>query len=322
MKKILVRAPDDQESVILTFPFMHALREEFPNDQIHVIGSEEVWELYRFLPFELFLYPFPLRKNTLPGIHHYAYNLHDVFNIDIYFDLIDDFKSAFMGFAFRAKERMGSDEGLKKYLLTKRLAPKFYSSCDKRAMDLLKTHTGKDYSEFKVFGSEIALLKGAINPYILILIDDLKNDENKRKLLHLFLDSFERQKVIFWNYENDDYLEAEARQSFFSSLVDHNPGNNDYEFLKSSNYKHLTQLLLASKGTFCDQSWKAQLGAYLGIDTFYWGDKVLSPSPYFKFSPSTMIMKNDKVGMLSLEEAKQFESIDSLVDYLHELLVL
>lgn len=322
MKKILVRAPDDEENVILSFPFMHALKDEFPQDQINVICSERALDLYRFLPFELALHSFPEKKNTLPGIHHFAYNLHDVFNVDIYFDLVDDFKSAFMGFAFRCKERLGTDDGLKRYFLTKRLPLKFYSSLDYKSLDILQAHTQKDYSQLKVLGTEISLLKGALSPYLLILVDDFKSDENKRKLLRLFLDSFEKQKIIFWNYETEDFEELETRQAFFASLTENNPGHNDYEFLKSANYKHLTQLLLSSKGVFTDQSWKARIGAYFGVDVFYWGNKVLTPSPFFKFFPSTMLLKTDKVALLTSEKESHFETVDALVDHLHEVLVL
>lgn len=322
MKKILVRAPEKEEDIILSFPFMHALKEEFPQDQINVIAPEGIHDLYGFLPFELAIHPFPIKNNTLPGIHHYAYNLHDVFNIDIYFDLIDDFKSAFMGFAFRSKIRMGSDEGMKRYLLTKRLPPKFYSSVDQKSLELLQAHTSNDYSSLKVLGTEVSLLKGAMAPYLLFLVDDFKGDENRRKLLKLFIESFESQKMIFWNFETEDYEEMEIRQQFFASLAENNLGRNQFEFLKSANYKHLTQLLLAAKGVFTDESWKARLGAYFGVDVFYWGSKTLSPSTYFKFSPSTLIMKTDKVGLLGMNEEKTFESIDSLVDHLHQLLVL
>ena len=301
---------------------MHAVKEEFPNEQISIIGPEKIYDLYRFLPFEVLIYPFPSNKNTLPGIHHFAYNLNDVFNIDIYFDLIDDFKSAFMGFAFRSKVRIGSDEGMKRYLLTKRLPPKFYPSIDQKSLELLHAHTSKDYSKLKVLGTEVSLLKGVMAPYLLFLIDDFKSDENRRKLLKIFIESFENQKMIFWNFETDNEEENEIRQQFFTSLSESNEGKNQFEFLKSSNYKHLTQLLLAAKGVFTDESWKARLGAYFGVDVYYWGNKILSPSPYFKFCPTTLIMKTDKVALLGMEEEKTFDTVDLLVDHLHELLVL
>lgn len=322
MKKILVRAPDDQESVILSFSFMHALKEEYPQDQIYIIASEQAYDLYSLLPFKVFLHLFPLNKNNLPGIHHYAYNLNEVFNIDIYFDLIDDFKSTFMGFAFRAKERMGPDEGLKKYFLTKRFSPKVYSSCDLRSMDLLMSFTQKDFSQYKIFCSKLAYLKGIIRPYLLLLIDDYVLDEEKRKLLLLFLNSFERQKFIFWNHEDDHYEKAQVRANFYSTLVSNNANNNEYEFLKSTNYEHLSQLILASKAVFSDQNWKVQLGAYYAKDAYFWGEKKLLASPYFKFSPSTLVMNNDKVSVYSGESEQSFETVDALVDYLHTTLVL
>jgi len=40
-------------------------------------------------------------------MHHFAYNLKFVFNIDIYFDLAEDFPGAYLGYAFKAKKRVG-----------------------------------------------------------------------------------------------------------------------------------------------------------------------------------------------------------------------
>ena len=81
-------------------------------------------------------------------------------------------------------------------------------------------------------------------------------------------------------------------------------------------------MILAGKGIFTDESWKARLGAYFGTDVFYWGNKTLSASSFFKFSPSTLIMKTDRLGLLTAQEEKSFQSVGALVDHLHEMLVL
>ena len=95
-KKILVKVPPKKDELLQTFPFFINLYNEYPADEIYIICEEDCSPLFAFLPFKARVFERPKEKMDLIQTHHFVVNLHEVFNIDIFFDLENSFNSAFM----------------------------------------------------------------------------------------------------------------------------------------------------------------------------------------------------------------------------------
>ncbi|RPJ78001.1 MAG: hypothetical protein EHM20_04945, partial [Alphaproteobacteria bacterium] len=101
IRKILVKCPPGIENAFSTFPFFITLGEEYPKAEINIISEENCSLAYNFLPFKNHIFERPKEKLSFFETHHYCANLNDIFNVDLFFDLDNNFNSAFMGFNFR-----------------------------------------------------------------------------------------------------------------------------------------------------------------------------------------------------------------------------
>ena len=154
IKKILVKFPRAELDAVNCLPFLVTLSEEFPKAEINVITEEGCSYILSFLPFKLRSYERPATKLSLIETHHYCANLHDVFNIDLFFDLENSLNSAFLGFNFRSKERVGYEVKWNKYLLTKRFPDQPMMPIEKKSMKLLELYLNKNLSDVRIAKSK------------------------------------------------------------------------------------------------------------------------------------------------------------------------
>ena len=117
IKKVLVKCPDGSDKAFSLFPFMEVLSEEFPGAEIFTISEESDSFAFNFLPFKVKAFERPRDKKNFLKTHQYCANLHDIFNIDVFFDLENNFNSSFMGYNFRSTHRVGYETGWNKYFL-------------------------------------------------------------------------------------------------------------------------------------------------------------------------------------------------------------
>ncbi|MGB0453516.1 MAG: hypothetical protein ACPGJV_07355 [Bacteriovoracaceae bacterium] len=122
MKKVLLHPRNLRSDLIDCLYLVHHFNLEHEDCQAHILLSEKCddFEILHLSPFECEIHHYQEQDlKTLPLAHKYAYNLHDVFNIDYYFDFHDSVVSAFLGTCFRAKEKIGYRTTLRKVFLTR-----------------------------------------------------------------------------------------------------------------------------------------------------------------------------------------------------------
>lgn len=118
MKKIVIKTPQKSEELISLIPVISFLKSNVEDSKIYLIHGPEQKRDLNLLPFKLELHGLDLDKTNVPNIHKWSYNNRDLFNIDIYFDFQNHFKSTFLGFTLRSKERVGTGNWMQKKLLT------------------------------------------------------------------------------------------------------------------------------------------------------------------------------------------------------------
>ena len=116
MINFLIRIIGTERELVSLLPLLNFLSSK-EGVVANIIADEGLDIPSSWLPPKCKLFVIPdNKKKSVFGIHHYAANLHDIFNVDYYFDFINDFQSAFVGLAFRAKKRIGLKGGPKSYL--------------------------------------------------------------------------------------------------------------------------------------------------------------------------------------------------------------
>lgn len=135
----LLRLKGEREEMVGLFPFLNFIVTNLPQSKISVILDEE-----NIYPSEWFfnnvkIYNIPRNKSEgVFGVHHFAANLHEVFNVDYFFDFINDFHSAFIGLAFKAKKKIGLAGGPKSYFYSHTIPSFNEMCCDQKFFDVLQ----------------------------------------------------------------------------------------------------------------------------------------------------------------------------------------
>lgn len=323
IRKILVKAPAKKEEAFRIFPFLIALSEEYAKAEINVICEEKCSLAYNFLPFKVRSFERPKEKLTLIETHHYCANLDDVFNVDIFFDLENTFNSAFMGFNFRAKERVGYEVGWNKYFLTKKFLLEQNSSIEKSSLRLLELYTGKKFQDLKISrvrteGKQVdkveQLFKEPEPPkFIMIMLDNFKNITQQIEVWKKFFDSFQNQKFIIWSQEDEDLI-----SEIFSRI---DLGHNDLYIHRGSDTKELIYLLNKVQGVVVNDLWAEALCNYFGVNavSFIINNQINLPRyQYFVFKPQRFIFQtNCPIKFSYLEEDREYFEMNQVVDHLH-----
>lgn len=119
MLNFLIRIRGEDKQIVSLYPLIYTILKQNQQNRINIIVDEEYNQNQLFLPKGVRTYNIPKSKvDGVFGVHHFAANLHEVFNVDYFIDYICDFHSAFIGLAFKAKKRIGLAGGPKSYFYT------------------------------------------------------------------------------------------------------------------------------------------------------------------------------------------------------------
>lgn len=322
IKKVLIKVPKLENEIFLTFPFITLISEEMPKAEIFVLVEEGDLLAFQFLPFKVKVFERPKEKKNLIETHHMVANLNEIFNIDLFFDLENTFNSAFIGFNFRAKERVGYDMGWNKHLLTKKYKSEFDNNFERRSVRLLEQFLGKEFKDFKlahpigetqVVSNVEPLFKDAEPPkYILIMLDNFSSVTREIDLWKSFFDSFENQKFIIWALENENVI-----SDIFSKI---DLGKNELFMHRGSMPKELNYLFKKMTGVITNNDWAESLCGYYNISfiSFVTIERRLPEYSYFRFRPLRILFKdNIPQEILHVDEQRKFTDMNEVADFVH-----
>lgn len=323
IKKILIKVPSGKEHSFSLFPFFVTLGEEFPKAEINIICEEGDSLAYNFLPYKARSFERPKDKLSFFQTHHYCANLDDIFNIDLFIDLENSFNSSFIGFNFRATERIGYSTGFNKYLLTKSYSARADLTLEKKAMNLLELYCEKNFSDVKIHktrdeGTQVdnieQLFKEPEPPkFVLIMLDNFQNVSKQINLWLKFFDCFENQKFIIWSANDEDLI------STLLASVD--MGSNSLYMHRGSNSKELFYIYNKVQGVVVNNIWSEGLSTYLGVNCVTFMIENILPSPQYDFfvkkAPRFNFQNSGMIKFKYLDEEKDLELINQVVDHIH-----
>lgn len=315
-KKILVQLPNNEEKIVLSFPFLTELYLAYGDEEIHLIIAEEKSEILKFLPKKFLTHHLPEDKRSILGIHHFVYNLKDVFNVDIFFDLEETLKSAFLGFNFRSKERIGFDNGLNKLLLNETVQVSKNVSFDIRALELLKKKLNINFEQRKYSPHEyiktvegIAKVSNHIaSDFVVCVMDAKRVNKNFEVFNEIFLGLENiRIKMSFWG-EEDSNLTIDQE---IINKIELWPVRDTINRIVYGEYGQFIKYLFLSKGLITDIPWLGQMAAYFGISSFVYkeskkeGEFSVLQSLTFTAWPSFFKKENNSIKLYDGDEKKE-----------------
>ncbi len=313
-KKILVKLPSDNEKIILSFAFLTELHNLFQEEEIHLVIDEEKSEILKFLSKKFIIHNLPKDKRSLIGVHHFVVNLTDVFNVEVFFDLDESFKSAFLGFNFRSKERYGFENGLNKIFYNKSVLVDKNACFDLRTFELLKKKTGKDY-EIKKYSpdeyiktvEQIEKRNGESNPDFLLCVMNGKKVLEHIELFDFICNKLEgnRMRISFWN-EDDDKM---AFNSEIIKQIESWPLKKPIERIVYGEYGLFIRNLYLCKGVLTDIPWIGLLAGYFGVSAFVLRKDLESEfvpilCQTFRANPITLVKNKNDLKMYENNESK------------------
>ena len=318
MKKILVQAPRNINLIISSFPFFIKLREMNRDSIIYVVVDSGLEESLELLPFKVQIYPLPERLNTVAGIHKFAVNVKDIFNVDEFFDLALDHKGAVLGLSFRCKKRFGIDEGMRKLLYTDR-ASSFSSSMsyDERFITLLNLSLEKPIEDFFFSSPEstkdsnvIKLFDEDPESFFLLYNKNLSFEFWKKIILMM-----DAGRVIIWDMENVEKwkLFKSSRESKVELII-----QGETEGLSS-----IRQIVPKTSFVVTDDICLAHACYFFNKRSFLFADKNMSflNSRYFSNVENVIEVEGeDPVAVSTYGQRKEIMVSSEVVDYIVEFM--
>lgn len=301
-KKILIKSPLDRDELIKCFPACQVLRENFPEAEINVIADRGNDKLFQFLKkLQMRVFPLSQENRSVPGLHKYAANLNDVFNIDIFFDFEGSIKSSLLGLFFRASEKVGSPTGVNQFFYDKKLT-------SKAPLKMIETYLNKDYSLRAFSGGNRFLSPQDFKfpHYYLVFLDEILLDQ--RAFWSTFFTSIKKEQILFWTAERKSEL-----YTFVESLQAINPQGH-YKILFDEYYDKLESYSLYSKAVISSSKWPCYLASYLVVDSIYvtFDQEQLAPLSNFRMNSRTLFA-NDHYRL----DDQYFPNMEEVIEAFH-----
>lgn len=147
--RILVKLPVKLGDTIMAAYFLRAIKEYYPDSQLHVIIAKGLTELLAFMPYVDDYYEFSKKEYPGPlGNYRYGSMIASRQKYDLFFCIPFSFSSALMGFFTKSQMRIGYGEEHRGFLLTRSVKRPPNLHIVEEFNYLLESHTGRSV-EFK-----------------------------------------------------------------------------------------------------------------------------------------------------------------------------
>lgn len=292
IKVIAIKLPFDLQERLLTFPFLHAIKDKYPDAEIHFITPKKDIEVLNLLPFTAFYHEVDENEiRTIFDVHRYCVHA-KIFNVDLFISLTNSFTDASIGLSLRAKKRLGFSDNWKTLFLNQKVKrPVGHHICED-FFELYKAHVNTSVDlKLKVISRDLSpvIQDWDSLPYVAINLTPLRNaviDEEWAKLVH----EFENQRIVFFSSEDRERV-APLIESFMAKL----PKKNTYTFFFQKDWIDLAKMLAYAKGVITYEGPLASVAAYVGAKVLILYDRhdPQKEGPFYFLSDIALLTSKD-----------------------------
>lgn len=264
IKVIAIKLPFDLQERLLTFPFLHLIRDLYPDAEIHFITPKWNIEVLNLLPFKAFYHEFEEDEiKTIFDVHRYTANS-KIFNVDLFISLTNSFPDACLGLGLRAKKRVGFSDGWKTAVLNIKTKRPIGHHVSEDFMALYREIVGHNIdSKLKIISRELSSVieEWDANPYVAINLSPLREATVGDELFEL-MNYFEDQKIILFASEEPEKVRV-LMEPFLANL----PKKNNYIYFFQKDWIDLAKMLAFARGVISYNGPVVSVSAYIGTRT-------------------------------------------------------
>lgn len=314
-KVIAIKLPFDLMERILSFPFLHAIREKYPKADLHFITPKKEIEVLNLLPFSAYYHEFDEDEiGNVFDVHRYCANA-KLYNVDLFISLTNSFADACLGLGLRAKKRVGFSDNWKTMVLTHKTPRPVGHHLVEDHFALYKELVGANVdTKLKVMSRDLTPIVQDWDslPYIAINLSPLRKAVIEEEWAQL-VSMFENQRIIF--FSSDESVKVQMLiEPFLASL----PKKNTYVNFTYKNWIELARMLAFSKGVISYSGPAVALSAYVGSKTLalYEHEDPQRTGPFYFLADVTVMgvnnptLVNSTQGQGSIRARKTFDMVE------------
>jgi ADP-heptose:LPS heptosyltransferase len=263
LRVIAIKLPFDLQERILAFPFLHSLRELYPQAEMHFISPRKDIEVLNLLPLRAFYHEFD--ENELVSIfdvHRYSVNA-KIFNVDLYISLTNSFADAVLGWSLNAKQRLGFGDGWKTIFFNQKINRLPGHHLCEDFFGLFKQHIQAEMStKVKVLSRELEpIITEDFSPFFAVNLTPLRELVIAPEWLE-FIGKLDGQNIVFFSTEDHDRIQL-LIQPFLARL----PKTNNYQIFFNKNWIDLGKMFAQARGVVTYNGPASSVAAYVGCKT-------------------------------------------------------
>lgn len=259
IKVIAIKLPFDLQERILSFPFLHAIREKYPEADLHFITPKKEIEVLNLLPFTAYYHEFDEDEiENIFDVHRYcAYA--KIYNVDLFISLTNSFADACLGLGLRAKKRVGFSDNWKTLVLTHKTPRPVGHHVVEDYFALYKEIDSAGVNpRLRVRSRDLNPIILDEEPFIAINLSPLREAVIEKEWIEL-ITQFEGQKIVFFASEDPVKVQM-MMEPFLASL----PKKNTYVNFVYKNWIELGRMLSEARGVISYAGPAGALSAYVG----------------------------------------------------------
>ena len=264
VKTIVIKLPFDLQERLLSFPFIHQIKEKYPGADLHFITPKKQIEVLNLLPFSAYYHEFDEDEiETVFDVHRYTATA-KIYNVDLYISLTNSFVDACLGLGLRAKTRLGFSDGWKTLLFTHKTPRPQGHHISEDFFYLLDALNGSTSDHrLKVMSRELVPVMSdwEANPYIAINLSPIRQAAIEEELAEL-IGYFENQKIVLFSSDDQDKV-----QLLIEPFMERLSRKNNYVHFIHKNWIEMSKMLAFSRGLITFNGPVANLSSYLGNKT-------------------------------------------------------
>lgn len=292
VKVIVIKLPFDLQERLLSFPFLHLIRENYPQADLHFITPKKQIEVLNLLPFTAYYHEFDEDEiETVFDVHRYTATA-KIYNVDIFISLTNSFVDACLGLGLRAKIRVGFSDGWKTLVLTHKTPRLAGHHLSEDYYALYKTLIGANIdTKLKVMSRDVTpvIQEWESEPYIAINLSPLRQAAIEEEIVEL-INYFENQRIILFASEDQENAQLLMEQ-FLAKLSK----KNKYQNYVYKSWIELGKMLAFSRGVITFNGAAASLSTYVGSKTviLYDSEDPQKTAPFYFFGDFIILGVND-----------------------------
>jgi lipopolysaccharide heptosyltransferase II len=276
--KILIRLPNWLGDVVMSTAFVTAVRQLYPEAQIDVIIKKELGGIATFIPSLNKVYSFSKQEyQGLNGVFRFGKALRSE-KYDLFFCLPDSLASAVMGWATKAKKRVGFGKEGRFFLLTSSYKKPLNIHRADEYISLLAQFTGK-----KIIERSVKLVVNETEPHDNTVIVNFNSEAVSRRmpldkgkqLINTLTGTFKTAKfIVIGSPKEKEYVEELISSAQNSNRIENYAGK--------TSLAELCSLMASAKAVLTTDSGPAHLANALGVPTIvlFGAGNELNTAPY------------------------------------------